>query len=148
MLFADRTFSSLDRVASCSFGTAAGLTFRFLTRWSQSSVGDYLSAPCFKIVANDFDDLIVSDMASLKSGISDHCSTQIPGTSDVLCKSIVQALESLYKVIQKNATFLSLNSSRTSEVVDSSLETGKYRLLSRENIHEDELIGNLILRIS
>ena len=40
------------------------------------------------------------------------------------------------------------SSSRVSEIVDSSIETGKYRLLSRENVHEDELIGNLLLKVS
>jgi len=40
------------------------------------------------------------------------------------------------------------STSRVSEIVDSSIETGKYRLLSRENVHEDELIGNLLLKIS
>jgi hypothetical protein len=28
------------------------------------------------------------------------------------------------------------------------METGKYRLLSRENVHEDELIGSLLLKVS
>jgi hypothetical protein len=69
-LFADRTFSSLDKVAKFNFGGVAEFVFRIITRWNKTTVNDYLSAPCFKVVANDFDDTIVTDLASLKSGIS------------------------------------------------------------------------------
>lgn len=69
-LFADRTFSSLDIVAKHSFGIFASLLFRQITRWKYNSVRGYLACKAYKVVANDYEDTIVTDLASLKAGIA------------------------------------------------------------------------------
>jgi fermentation-respiration switch protein FrsA (DUF1100 family) len=73
-LFADRTFSSLSNVALFNFGKVAKFFFSLVTKWNQDSVTDYLNANCYKLIANDYEDNIVTDLASLKSGVATRIS--------------------------------------------------------------------------
>ncbi len=72
-LVCDRTFASLDSVASrLLHGAWAGYGLKYLGLWSTHVVGDYLSAACPKVVLQDPDDEIIAHVASLKSGLATH----------------------------------------------------------------------------
>ena len=99
-LFADRTFASLDFVAKHSFGVIAGMLFKYITKWNHSSVDDYLAAKCYKVVANDYEDTIVTDMASIKAGIANKfLSKEDTLMPEEGMKTLIGALGSLYKMI-------------------------------------------------
>ncbi|OMJ81833.1 hypothetical protein SteCoe_17595 [Stentor coeruleus] len=69
-LFADRTFSSLSNTILFSLGKLAYLCF-FITGLSDiDSVSPYLKLNCYKLLAFDPSDKIISDLASLKSAIA------------------------------------------------------------------------------
>jgi hypothetical protein len=70
-LFADRTFQSLDKVAKFTMGTWAEWALPFFTMWWNTDVTtDYIFTSCYKVMANDSNDEIISDNASLKTGVA------------------------------------------------------------------------------
>ena len=70
-MFADRTFSSLDKVAKYTMGTWAEYALPFFTMWLNTDVTtDYIFASCYKVMANDSNDEIIADTASLKTGVA------------------------------------------------------------------------------
>jgi len=69
-LFADRTFCSLDAVARFGFGAVAYRLFRLLSCWNSDTANDYMHAPCYKLVSSDPSDTMITDFASLKTGIA------------------------------------------------------------------------------
>lgn len=71
LLVCDRTFCNLEAVAQRLVGNWSGYAIRGLAPlWNTDVAGDFLTAQCPKVVANDFSDAIVSDCSSLKTGIS------------------------------------------------------------------------------
>ena len=71
LLICDRTFCNLEAVAQRLVGNWTGPAIRGLTPlWSTDVAGDFLTAQCPKVVANDFADAIIADSSSLKSGIA------------------------------------------------------------------------------
>ena len=71
LLICDRTFCNLEAVAQRLVGNWSGYAIRGLApMWNTDVAGDFLTAQCPKVVANDFADAIVSDGSSLKTGIS------------------------------------------------------------------------------
>jgi hypothetical protein len=70
-IFADRTFSSLDAVAKFTMGAWAEWALPFFTMWWNTDVTtDYIFASCYKVMANDSNDEIINDSASLKTGVA------------------------------------------------------------------------------
>lgn len=69
-LCADRTFVSLSKVAELSYGKAAGIGFKFITRWTDNVAKDFLEAGCYKIVTVDPQDEMIHLLASLKHGVT------------------------------------------------------------------------------
>lgn len=71
LLICDRTFCNLEAVAQRLVGGWTGNAIRMLAPfWSTDVAGDFFATNCPKIVANDAADAIISNEASLKSGIS------------------------------------------------------------------------------
>lgn len=69
-LFADRTFSTLSDAILFSLGKLAYLCF-FIAGFSDiDSVSPYLKLTCYKLLAFDPSDRIISDLASLKSAVA------------------------------------------------------------------------------
>ncbi len=70
-LLADRTFSSLQAAAMFLLGKWSGPLVRHVVCWTESNVRPFLDAPCYKVAANDTEDDIVHDAASLRTGIAE-----------------------------------------------------------------------------
>lgn len=71
LLICDRTFCNLESVAQRLVGGWSGYAIRALAPfWNSDVMGPFLAASCPKVVANDAADVIISDSASLKSGIA------------------------------------------------------------------------------
>lgn len=75
-LFADRTFSSLRNAAFFNFGKTAYCGFLASCQEDIDSASHYLSAKCYKVLSSDFNDSMINDLASLKSGVA--CSLLYP----------------------------------------------------------------------
>ncbi|GAX21865.1 hypothetical protein FisN_30Hh066 [Fistulifera solaris] len=71
LLICDRTFCNLESVAQRLVGGWSGYAIRALAPfWNSDVMGPFLAASCPKVVANDAADVIISDSASLRSGIA------------------------------------------------------------------------------
>jgi hypothetical protein len=70
MLICDRSFASLDSVASRLLGSWASHGLRGLTFWKTDVVTDYINSKCHKIVLQDPNDEVIAHCASLKNGIA------------------------------------------------------------------------------
>lgn len=71
LLICDRTFCNLEAVAQRLVGGWTGYAIRALAPfWNTDVAGDFLESSCPKVVASDSADVIISDAASLKSGIA------------------------------------------------------------------------------
>jgi hypothetical protein len=70
-LFADRTFMSLNEVASAMLGAWAGYGLPILTGWLDTDVtSDYVFSSCYKVLGAANNDEIIQDTASLKTGVA------------------------------------------------------------------------------
>jgi hypothetical protein len=70
-LFADRTFMSLNEVASAMLGTWAGYGLPILTGWFNTDVtSDYVFSSCYKVLGAANNDEIIPEAASLKTGVA------------------------------------------------------------------------------
>jgi hypothetical protein len=69
-LFADRTFSSLDKVAAVFSYKFAGAIFRHLSGWDLDCANTYIQSTCYKVIGNDPGDGMIHELASLKSSVS------------------------------------------------------------------------------
>ena len=69
LLFADRTFASIEQIAA-TYTPKARPILRALTQWNTDVVTDYVSAKCFKMLSCDPHDNIIPEMASLKNGVA------------------------------------------------------------------------------
>lgn len=70
-LFADRTFSSLEEVPVYSMGNWAKWGLKIFAMWKETGgTRDYIFANCYKVIAQDPNDEVVNDNASLKTGVS------------------------------------------------------------------------------
>ena len=71
MLLCDRTFCNLNATAYRLVGTWTSSVIPLLTPfWNTDVAGDFSSARCRKVVAQDAADVIIHDAASLKKGIA------------------------------------------------------------------------------
>jgi len=71
LLICDRTFCNLEAVAQRLVGNWSGYAIRGLAPfWDTDVAGDFLTALCPKVVANDCADQIIADSSSLKAGIA------------------------------------------------------------------------------
>ena len=70
-LFVDRSFSSLDMITEVIAGRLAARIVRFIIDWHFDTTEAFLSAQCYKIVGNDPNDVIISEISSLKNGIAE-----------------------------------------------------------------------------
>jgi hypothetical protein len=70
-LFVDRTFYDLSEVPKYSMARWTKYAVKFLTLWSDlDSTDSYIYSNCYKVVAQDPNDEIINDNASIKTGIS------------------------------------------------------------------------------
>lgn len=69
-MFADRTFSSLKNVVRVKCGIIVPKILEILTCWTENSTSDVFEADCYKVLSCDPQDKVVSDLASLKSGLA------------------------------------------------------------------------------
>mmetsp|Transcript_38161 Transcript_38161/g.110185 ORF Transcript_38161/g.110185 Transcript_38161/m.110185 type:complete len:917 (-) Transcript_38161:97-2847(-) len=76
-LCADRTFSSLARVAKFGFGEWAVKALGLSATWADN-LGPYLQARCYKVLICDPKDATVPDIASLRTGVAMDTVLQVP----------------------------------------------------------------------
>ena len=70
-LFSDRTFYSLEAVPVYTMGAWAKWAIKIFTMWKEiDGTEDYIFANCYKVIAQDPNDEVINDNASLKTGIS------------------------------------------------------------------------------
>ena len=69
-LFADRTFTSLGNVARYNFGKIAQLAFKVAGSKDCNAAEDFIETRCTKIMSCDCNDLMISGLGSLKSGVA------------------------------------------------------------------------------
>lgn len=69
-LFADRTFSSLAETGYFRFGKACYWALRLFLKSDSDTVADFLGTRCYKVMSAGFNDKIIPDLASLKSGVA------------------------------------------------------------------------------
>jgi len=73
LLLCDRTFCNLNATAYRLVGSWTQFVIPLLTpsmRWNTDVAGDFISARCRKVVAQDAQDAIIHDASSLKKGIA------------------------------------------------------------------------------
>jgi hypothetical protein len=66
----DRTFGSLSEVPRALIGSWATIGLKFLFEWDTDNTQDYYYSNCYKIVATDPNDEIISDGSSMKTMLS------------------------------------------------------------------------------
>lgn len=70
-LFADRTFASLEEVPVYSMGAWAKWAIKIFALWKGcDATRDFIFSSCYKVIAQDSNDEVISDNASLKTGIA------------------------------------------------------------------------------
>ena len=70
-LFVDRTFYDLQEVPVYSMGVWSKYALKILTLWSGvDSTEDYIFTNCYKVIAQDPNDEVIHDNASMKTGVS------------------------------------------------------------------------------
>ena len=69
-LFVDRSFSKLNELVQFSFGKWARHLLFIVSQWSLDSAQDYLYVNCYKILSADPHDVMINDLASIKSGVA------------------------------------------------------------------------------
>jgi len=87
LLFADRTFSSIDKVAEISVGKYPKKILNLLTGWKLESTKNYLNCHSYKLIGNDPCDGTIHELASLKtdvgnSAIQDNENTHILNSTE------------------------------------------------------------------
>eukprot|EP00750_Incisomonas_marina_P007301 INCI14792.2.p1 GENE.INCI14792.2~~INCI14792.2.p1 ORF type:complete len:1013 (-),score=162.38 INCI14792.2:1831-4869(-) len=70
-LLADRTFSSLQMAGRLLIGNWTSALVRYIVCWPENNVRPFIDARCYKVVANDTNDDIIHDSASLRTGIAE-----------------------------------------------------------------------------
>ncbi len=69
-LFSDRTFFSLTTLAELSVGKPLGRLMSWVTGWRMETAEDYIRLACPKVIGNDANDLMIHELASLRSGVA------------------------------------------------------------------------------
>lgn len=159
-VFADRTFSSIEEVALNNFGWVAYWVFKLFTKPIGSVADDFISAKCYKILSADPFDTMITDFASLKSGVAVNSIKQksIPSKlsslkslchilSDSEYSSLVSHLQSLNNLCCFFTT--EEKSSKPSSTASTSTPVGvsQYQLLGRETENEDVTLYNIGIRV-
>lgn len=70
LLIADRTFSNVPALAQRMIAGWAGPVVKWVMQWETDNCGNFLAAPCAKLLCSDPGDEIIVDGASLKSGVA------------------------------------------------------------------------------
>ncbi|CAD8061629.1 unnamed protein product [Paramecium sonneborni] len=70
LLFADRTFSSISRIAQVGFSKYASFLFKLLTSWDYNSAKSYVECQSYKILALDQKDEVIPFLSSLKVDVT------------------------------------------------------------------------------
>ena len=71
--FIDRSFSALDTVAGSMLGQWAKIGIKLITNISakdHESVEDYVYSNCYKVIAQDPNDELITELVSLKVGLN------------------------------------------------------------------------------
>ncbi|CAD8053660.1 unnamed protein product [Paramecium sonneborni] len=70
LLFADRTFSSISKIAQVGFSKYASFLFKLLTSWDYNSAKSYVECQSYKILAVDQKDEVIPFLSSLKVDVT------------------------------------------------------------------------------
>ncbi|CAD8132669.1 unnamed protein product [Paramecium octaurelia] len=70
LLFADRTFSSISKIAQVGFSKYASFFFKLLTSWDYNSAKSYVECQSYKILALDQKDEVIPFLSSLKVDVT------------------------------------------------------------------------------
>ena len=68
----DRTFGSLSEVPRAMLGLWATIGLKYLFEWNTDNTKDFYYSNCYKIIATDPNDEIISDGSSLKTMLSKY----------------------------------------------------------------------------
>eukprot|EP00826_Nyctotherus_ovalis_P003984 TRINITY_DN10828_c0_g2_i1.p1 TRINITY_DN10828_c0_g2~~TRINITY_DN10828_c0_g2_i1.p1 ORF type:complete len:410 (-),score=75.09 TRINITY_DN10828_c0_g2_i1:1275-2504(-) len=69
-IFADRTFCSIKDEGELIVGKLPYKLMKWVTGWKLDIAEDYINANCYKLIGNDANDLVINELASLRSGVS------------------------------------------------------------------------------
>jgi len=78
-LIADRTLSTLARIAKIMFGNWAKIGLSLSATWADN-VDGYCNAKCYKVLICDPKDSVIPDLASLRTAVALHALEQAPKT--------------------------------------------------------------------
>jgi hypothetical protein len=162
-LFADRSLSSLADVAKFNFGWLVQLLFCvFAPDWRFESAAKFIGADCFKIISADPRDSVISDLASLKTGVAvqaiefpkrlslaKHEHILTPMEFDEFFKSLVEVMK-ICSTFNRAEFERTPRGSRlaTQQSQETSQNTSSYQLLAKETeIMDDEAFNALIYYI-
>lgn len=145
-LFTDRTFCSLPDLVHSRIRPLNKYVFKCLSRWEDNTMGDFVSAECYKVLSCDPNDEIIPEKASLKGGIafSYNCNDL---DNDTLCEfseAIVAVCGYVSKFKPKELA--SMRDSRESNF--ESTHNSMYILVGNQNENqEDESTNSLIFKL-
>lgn len=69
-LFVDRTFCDFVLLVKVSFGKVLALLVKWVAFWNLEITHKFIDANCYKVVANDSNDTMIHELASLRSGLA------------------------------------------------------------------------------
>ncbi|OMJ79688.1 hypothetical protein SteCoe_20256 [Stentor coeruleus] len=143
-LFADRTFSSLSNTAYYNFGKIAYFGYKLARGDDTDSVNNYIETLCYKVISCDSKDTMISDLASLKIGISLNLTTKkIPKThilSEIDMKNFYTTLIRVQDLIGKLGNIKREN-------LNLEVSTKYQRLNDDYELFEDESFREGILKL-
>ena len=152
-LYADRSFSSLENVASYNFGNWANKLLRLATKWKGDASWDYLFVDCYKVLSADPYDSMINDLASLKSAVAIRM-LETNGTE--LIDGIDPAklnLEVYCHILDDSDTEMMLNSvlslmKYTVKYMNSEQrQSSEYEQLNDISVFEEEHLKNVLNRV-
>lgn len=143
-LFADRTFSSLSSAAYYNFGKIAYWGYRLARGDDADSVQNYIESRCYKVISCDSKDLMINDLASLKTGVAWNLSLcKIPKTHILTVEEMKNFYNSLVRM--KNLVMKLGNFNRENLNLN---PTESYQKLSEDSeLFEDERFRDAVLKI-
>lgn len=140
-LFADRTFSSLSEAAFYNFGKLAYYGFRLSCSEDINSSTHFLSTKCYKVLSSDFNDSMIKDMASLKSGVARNLLYSRFPNSHILTKEQTSSLLNSLKRISSLNEQLSIITSET-------WKSAGYQVLQEDlEIFDNERCKEVVLKL-
>jgi Chlamydia CHLPS protein (DUF818) len=136
-LFADRTFASLSEAAFFNFGKIAFCGFKIANGEDPDSVKNFIEAKCYKVISCDPRDMMINDLASLKSGVAWRLVYQKFPKSHILLdkhmKDFYKSLLRIYELIAKLPRFDNISKENESK------PSNMYQRLNEDSeLFEDE----------